>query len=126
MTTWLLSFYVLVLIASGIGASVLDIRDREPWWYTGLGIISALTGVLLCLSFGFPKLKLAAQLGVLLPCAIVFDLGWTCVTVPMEAKEEFPDSKRLMLITIVVALLLYVPAWILGIAAYMRTFQPSA
>jgi hypothetical protein len=130
MSWWLIA-YITLLSAMAVGALILDLRDREPWWYTLLGLVCSLCGLLLCFAYAWPEL--ARRLGIFLLAAIVFGVTWSICTTRQEVRKELSKgqeppttgSRRLESAAVLVALGIDVPSWILGLIACSPTFTPG-
>jgi hypothetical protein len=122
MSWWLILYVVGLVLWSGAGATV-DIREREPLWYTGGGLLSGAADIVGCVAWNWPGLAL--KLGLVLPAGIVFSVIWTGVIVPREIRKELEAppaaGKKGVAAAVTLAFLLLAPAWFLGGVAWLRT-----
>ena len=122
MSWWLVAYVAVLVVWTGAGA-VADLKDREPLWYTGGGLLSGAADVLGCAAWSWPEV--AAALGLALPAGLISSAVWIGITVPLEVRREResppPLGKCGEAIAIALSFLLLAPAWVLGGIAWART-----
>ena len=100
--------WVFVLLAMTIGGAALDVKDREPAWYTALGLGSGLICVVCILNF-FGVLR-SGDLAVPASVAIVALLYVTWQDLYGDQEVTRGEGAVMFLLTVAA----FVPAAVLG------------
>lgn len=117
---WVVLYVVVLAVVSGAGVSD-DLRDRRPLWYVAAGTLSGFASVLLVVAYWLPgpAASLGSLLAALLIFAIAFDLGSALVDL-RSMKESGEFSGRVPQIATALVLLLFAPAYALGLLVVLR------
>ncbi len=105
---WWSWIWVVAMLAMTLGGAGMDLRDREPPWYTALGLASGIACVIFVLNF-FHVIRLGnlAPLAAVTLVALVYE-AWRDV----RADPELTAAQKILAVVLTVAL--FVPATVLG------------
>ncbi|MDH3252663.1 MAG: hypothetical protein OEM41_07710 [Ignavibacteria bacterium] len=110
---WWSWFWVAAMLAATSAGAVRDVIDREPLWYTSLGVGSGLACIVFVLNFfGFLHLGKLALPAVITFVALVFE-AWRDV----RADRELTGAQKAL--SIIITMALFAPAPVLGLLGSM-------